>query len=297
MGSTGLPLQAGRVKFDGWSVASVQGSLLPTVVEGRLPASPTEIVLGTRTLQDLHAHLGDTIDVAVRDLTRPLPMRIVGRGVLAPISDLEQLGRGAVLAPDVITTLAPLAPPGFEPPPPGDAFVRFRRGVSVPVAIADLQDRLGATSQFRVSPHTEPTDVVNFGQVRNLPQILAGLLGVVAAAALAYLLVSAIRRRRRDLAVLKTLGFVPRQVSAAVAWQATTVVVVAAVPALPLGLAAGRWAWATVAGQAGLVVQPAVPWWLVLGLVPAAVLIANVVAAGPAVVAGRISPAAALRTE
>jgi ABC-type lipoprotein release transport system permease subunit len=59
--------------------------------------------------------------------------------------------------------------------------------------------------------------VANFGQVRNLPQILAGLLGVVAAAALAYLLVSPIRRRRRDLAVLRTLGFVPRQISAAIA--------------------------------------------------------------------------------
>ena len=45
---------------------------------------------------------------------------------------------------------------------------------------------------------------------------------VLAVAALGHTLVSSIRRRRRDLATLKTLGFTRGQVSATVAWQATT---------------------------------------------------------------------------
>jgi ABC-type lipoprotein release transport system permease subunit len=139
--------------------------------------------------------------------------------------------------------------------------------------------------------------VANFGQVRNLPQLLAGLLGVLAAATMAHLLVSAIRRRRRDLAILKALGIVPRQVSAAIAWQATTVALVALLLGLPLGLAAGRSAWDVVAGQLGVVVRPAVPWAVVIAIVPAALLIANLVAAGPALAAGRIRPATVLRSE
>jgi ABC-type antimicrobial peptide transport system permease subunit len=154
-----------------------------------------------------------------------------------------------------------------------------------------------STADVSVVAPSQPTDVVNFGQVRNLPQLLAGLLGIVAAVTMAYLLVSSIRRRRRDLAILKTLGLVPRQVSVAIAWQATTVVLVSTAVGLPLGLAAGRSAWSVAAGQIGVVVRPTVPWAVVLGLVPLALLIANLVAAGPALAAGRIRPAAVLRSE
>ena len=71
--------------------------------------------------------------------------------------------------------------------------------------------------------------------------MLAGLLALLAAAALAHLLVTSVRRRRRDLAILKSLGFVRGQVSAAVAWQATTVALLALAVGLPLGVALGRW--------------------------------------------------------
>jgi ABC-type antimicrobial peptide transport system permease subunit len=107
----------------------------------------------------------------------------------------------------------------------------------------------------------------------------------------------AIRRRRRDLAILKALGLVPRQVSAAIAWQASAVIIVSVVIGLPLGLAAGRTAWTLVADQLGVVVKPIVPWPLVLILIPSALVLANLIAAGPALVAGRIRPASVLRSE
>jgi ABC-type lipoprotein release transport system permease subunit len=58
-----------------------------------------------------------------------------------------------------------------------------------------------------------------------------------------HTLVTSVRRRRRDLAMLKTLGFVRGRVVAAMVWQATTFAVVALAVGRPLGLAAGRWAW------------------------------------------------------
>jgi ABC-type lipoprotein release transport system permease subunit len=139
--------------------------------------------------------------------------------------------------------------------------------------------------------------VANFGQVRNLPQILAGLLAALAAATVAYLLVSSIRRRRRDLAILKTLGLVPGQVSAVIAWNATTVVVAALAIGLPVGVVAGRWTWTYVASQLGVLPRPTVPLGLVLLFIPAALLVANLVAAGPALAAARVRPASVLRSE
>src|SRR5205807_3638974 len=104
-----------------------------------------------------------------------------------------------------------------------------------------------------------PVDILNYSRVQGTPLALAGLLAVLAVATVAHLLVTSIRRRRRDLAVLKTLGFVRRQVSAAVAWQATTLVVLALLVGLPAGVAAGRWLWQVFAGRTGIAPDPRVP--------------------------------------
>src|SRR3954462_2613495 len=72
-------------------------------------------------------------------------------------------------------------------------------------------------------------------------------------------LLASVRRHRRDLAVLKTIGFVRRQVSATVAWQATTLALGALVAGVPAGLALGRWTWRLVANGLGSVSPPIVP--------------------------------------
>jgi len=295
--TAGIPLEARRVRFGAVATTTVEGTLDPVVIEGRLPTGPDEILLGSRTLNDLGARLGQTIEVTASFLTRPVTMKIVGRGVLAAVVDNEQLGQGGVITPGALTVFADLAQPGFSLPPPGSVYVRFKPGTAKEQAIADLSDKLGGPGVVFVYRPTVPSDVANFGQVRNLPEILAGLLGLVAAAAMAHLLVTGLRRRRRDLAVLKTLGLVPHQVSAVIAWQATTLALFAVVLGVPIGLAAGRTLWAAVAAQVGVVVQPQVPSLPLALLVPATMLVANLVAAGPAIVAGRVRPAIVLRSE
>jgi ABC-type antimicrobial peptide transport system permease subunit len=126
---------------------------------------------------------------------------------------------------------------------------------------------------------------------------LAALLSVLAVITMVHLLVTAIQRRRRELAVLRTLGCVPRQISAAIAWQATAVAGIALALGIPLGLASGRALWSAVAGNLGVVVQPTIPWLWVALLVPAALILANLVAAVPAASAARIAPATILRAE
>jgi predicted lysophospholipase L1 biosynthesis ABC-type transport system permease subunit len=106
-----------------------------------------------------------------------------------------------------------------------------------------------------------------------------------------------VRRRRHDLAILKALGFVRRQVSAAVAWQATTVALVALAVGLPLGVALGRWSWSLLADRIGVGAPPVTPGPALLAGVAGTVLVANLVAAWPGRVAARTRPAVALRSE
>jgi ABC-type lipoprotein release transport system permease subunit len=133
--------------------------------------------------------------------------------------------------------------------------------------------------------------------VGNLPHVLAGLLALLTTSALAHLLVTSIRRRRRDLAILKTIGFVRGQVSATVAWQATMVAVVALAVGTPLGVALGRWAWGLLIDGIGLAAEPVTPHFALLAGALGTVLVANLVAAWPGWVAARTRPAVALRSE
>jgi ABC-type lipoprotein release transport system permease subunit len=122
-------------------------------------------------------------------------------------------------------------------------------------------------------------------------------LALLAMVAIGHTLVSTVRRRRADLGVLKALGFDRGQVRATVAWQASLLAAVGLVLGVPLGVAAGRWAWKLVADGVGVVNRPEVPLAALATIVPAAVLIANVIAALPARVAARTQPAVVLRTE
>jgi predicted lysophospholipase L1 biosynthesis ABC-type transport system permease subunit len=103
-----------------------------------------------------------------------------------------------------------------------------------------------------------------------------------------------VRRRRRELAILKTVGFVARQVRATVAWQATALAGAGVGIGVPLGLLAGRWAWLLFASRVAIVPAPVISP-LTLLAIPAVLLLANAIAAIPARTAARTLPAAVLR--
>jgi ABC-type lipoprotein release transport system permease subunit len=133
--------------------------------------------------------------------------------------------------------------------------------------------------------------------ISGLPALLGGVLALLAAATLAHTLISSVRRRRRDLAVLRTMGFVRRQVWLSVFWQTTTLVAIALAIGIPLGALLGRFAWNIFAEDLGAISEPQVAWVPFLVIVPAAFALASLVAAVPAWLAGRTRPSVALRTE
>jgi ABC-type lipoprotein release transport system permease subunit len=57
---------------------------------------------------------------------------------------------------------------------------------------------------------------------------------------LAHALVTAVRRRRRDLAIPKTIGMRKAQLLTVVSWQATALTIAALTAGIPLGILAVR---------------------------------------------------------
>ena len=82
-----------------------------------------------------------------------------------------------------------------------------------------------------------------------------------------------------------------------VAWQAATLVTVAAVIGVPVGIACGRLAWVIFARQIGILTVVDVPLPYLALLVAAAIGLAVAIAAPPGESAARTSPALVLRSE
>jgi hypothetical protein len=228
-------------------------------------------------------------------------MRIVGQMVLSPgaggFTTATNLGEGSAMTE---AGMRAATPPGAPIPHPYVVAVRFKSGVDPVRAGATLWRRLGgpppATGYVVQTPAT-PVALVDFGHVRRLPLILGGLLALMAALTIAHVLVSGIRRRRVDLAILKTLGFTSRQVRVTVAWQATVLAALAVAIGLPLGVASAHLVGDRFARQIGVLSDLKIPWLPLLLVVPGAVVVANLVALIPGTLAGRVAPALALRSE
>ncbi|HEV8221671.1 MAG TPA: hypothetical protein VGQ05_15480 [Streptosporangiaceae bacterium] len=79
------------------------------------------------------------------------------------------------------------------------------------------------------------------------------------------------------------------------AGQASVILVAASAAGIPLGIAAGRWAWAAFAGSLGVAPVTVVPGLALAAGAGGLLLAGNLLAAIPAAVAARTRPAALLR--
>jgi len=262
------------------------------VLEGRLPQGDDEIALGTKALRAIHKRVGDSLTLHGQEGKGARTLRIVGRVVITPIivNGQSTLGDGAVVS---LATLKQLVSPDSGEGLVNVFLVKLAPGADRSAAAATLQQQFPGT----VLTNYAPAEVENLRQIDSLPYVLAGLLALLAAATIAHALLTSVRRRRRDLAVLKTLGFVRAQLRATVAWQASTLTALAAVIGLVGGIIGGRWVWTFFAGRLGIRPEPAIPLLLLIVVVPAALVLANIIAAFPARAAARTEAAVVLRTE
>ncbi|GAC1544679.1 MAG: hypothetical protein NVS3B12_33450 [Acidimicrobiales bacterium] len=269
----------------------------PSLLEGRVPRAPDEIVLGTKSLADAHRRVGEPIAVRMQGEGATRTMRIVGRAVFPFFGQGQDtptsLGDGAA----ILET---------RPVPDGFNFflVRMMPGPGEHANVARLVHELGRTglcqrNQPRCGAVTaqRPSDINNYARIKSTPLALAAVLAMLAVATITHLLVTSIHHRRRDFAVLKTLGFLRRQVSAAVAWQATIIVSLSLLLGLPLGVALGQTFWRLFSARLGVHPDARVPLVPLVLSVPLALALANAIAAAPARMAVRVRPAPVLRRD
>jgi ABC-type antimicrobial peptide transport system permease subunit len=274
-----------------------------TLLAGRPPSGPGEIALGAQTLRGIRSRVGQTVPVVVNGTRRA--MRIVGVAVLASFSrggySATDLGNGAVVAASALSVPFPQGGCTGKLTCYNFVLVRYKPGTDLPAAAARLTARLLATGcppgSCLMSADQRPSDIRNYTGIRDTPLALAAALALLAIATLTHVLLTSIRRRRRDLAMFKTLGLLRPQVLSVVLWQACTLTAAALAVGLPLGVIAGRWSWALFAGSAGVAADPAVPVPAVLAAIPVAVVLTSLIAAGPGWRAAQMSPAAVLRSE
>ena len=269
-----------------FGLEAIRGPLSLTVLEGRAPAAPDEILLGSTAAAALDARVGDTVEGRLAGRARPV--RVVGHAVLPEVGFTAispvGLGEGAVMTFEGLKRFDPTARP--------QVFVLdVAPGADRAATLARLERDAAAIVPSR------PAEVGNWGRVSSFPYLLAGVVAVGAAGVLAHALVTSIRRRRRDLAILKALGLERRQLAAMVAWQATTIAAVGLLIGVPLGVGIGRFAWNILAADLGVVPEVVAPVVAGLLLVPGALLLANLVALPLGRVAARTRPAAVLRAE
>jgi hypothetical protein len=294
-----------RSVVPGIGVAAGRGPLLaPVLLDGHPPRSSHEIVLGTSVLQRIGRRVGQSVTVTIN--SRHESVRIVGRAVFPDFGQggftPTDLGNGAETAASLLAPQRagrPVPPSGvpynfvlirFTPGPRQAARIAaFRRSMATTCA------RAGLTTCVRTDQR--PNGVTGYARIDGTPEVLAAVLAVLGLAVLGQLMVASGRRHRRDFAILKTLGLVRRQVSSITAWQASTLAGLALLAGLPLGVAAGHWAWARFAGGLGISTIAITPVPLVLVTVPALLVAANAVAFWPGRTTARLKPAEVLRAE
>jgi hypothetical protein len=296
-------VSVGRATVPAIGIDPLRGGGFLTLLAGRPPSGPGEIALGARTLRAARSRVGQTVPVVVNGARRA--MRIVGVAVLASFSrggySATDLGNGAVVPASVLSVPFPAGGCAGNLTCYNFVLVRYKPGTDLRAAATRLTARLtasGCPPGFCViSADQRPSDIRDYTGVRNTPLVLGAALALLAVATLTHVLLTSVRRRRRDLALLKTLGLFRSQVLSVVLWQACALTVAALAAGLPIGVTAGRWAWAAFAGSAGVAADPAVPVPAVLAAIPVALILTTLIGAGPGWRAARTRPAAVLRSE
>jgi hypothetical protein len=309
------------VQVDGQTVPAIAAptdpAVAPHVLSGHGLDSSHEVVLGPATLAQLHQRVGATVTLASGSFR--VRLKIAGTATMPAIGGVlsihPSMSTGALFSSALLPGNA-FGVFGRLLNGPNAILVRLRPGTSPSAGLRSLQAIDRQLTEVLNSPRAQaasgggsvadaidllsaqrPAEIVNYQTMGAMPAVLAGGLAAGAVAGLGLTLVASVRRRRRDFALLKTLGFTRRQLAGAVAWQSSVIAVIGLVIGVPAGVAAGRWLWLAFANQLSAVPDPVVPVASIGLAALAALILANLVAALPGRAAARTRAALLLRAE
>ncbi|MGI8447146.1 MAG: FtsX-like permease family protein [Streptosporangiaceae bacterium] len=286
------------------------GVVQPPTTSGRPLSGPDQIELGTATLGQLGKRVGDSVTIGTAPFTRTVT--IAGMVTLPSFglttADHVSLGRGAMLPEATLLTAEGAtgahAKTGARAQPSLPSAVAIdlapgttaaQRAQLVHRIVSANPDRTpGGTYELR---HALAATIVNTEQMGSQPVVLALGLAGAALLSLALTVLSSVRRRRHEIALLKALGMTRVQLRAVIAWQTTFTLAIAVAIGGPLGIVGGRWAWHAFAGSLGVEPVSEVPLLLLILGLAAVVVAGNLLTAVPATLAVRTRAAVALRAE
>ncbi|MCU1358735.1 MAG: hypothetical protein JWN99_24, partial [Ilumatobacteraceae bacterium] len=214
------------ILIDGHPMPAITG-LTPSdqpdfpVVDGRAAHNPGEAVIGVSTAQRFGIGIGDHVDVQ-SPFWEPQSVDIVGTAVLPSLgaftADRTGLGTGIFIIPAS-------APSSFNPTPASFTGVSLPAGEDVDEFVRTLGPSLASwdvgsgVPPVTLTRPVRPPEVVNVSDMRTAPLVLGGVLAVSLMVGLALSTAVSVRERRRELAILRTLGFSRRSLYISVWWQ------------------------------------------------------------------------------
>jgi putative ABC transport system permease protein len=272
----------GRVNHTGVDVMGAEGDLNNprwAVRQGRMPEHAGEAAISTSLAAEQGLAVGGSVTVVIEDVDDPVTLTIVGR-----YADIE--GRVVAMTRDSL-------PADFEP---SDYAITTVSGTDNRA----LADALIAGSGGNLDPQVLDQTLADIrNEWRPVIYGLNAVLLFIAGVNLLSSLLLNIRERRRDFAILKTVGFTPSQIAQAVFVGSVALAGFAIVTGIPLGLFATRLMLDILASAAqietGINVSPSALW--LAPLIPGAIGLAALATVLPARRAAAVEVAEALRYE
>ncbi len=241
-----------------------------TMLSGRPPAGPGEIAVGPDTINGVV--IGDTVSLGGQATATSVDLEVVGIALVAGPGANSASGRREfyVFRSDLADVMSEFRPDVIA--------IRLSGGANRGKALESIAARFdGATLAPAV-----PIRVTNLIAIRQLPTLLAGLVGALSITVLVQVLITQARRQRRDLDVLAVLGLVPRQTYRTSRIAAAQAVGPGAIIGVPFGLVLGSRVWRAVAERNGLLPDAVLPWTAVvvapIGILAISLLVATVAA-------------------
>jgi len=299
-GFAGKYVKVGTVNVEGIFVNVAKGPMAFSLVNGRYPKGNDQLLLGATTMSQAHLHVGSRVSVSLVNKSGKVESRtlqVVGTVTLPPTFSIGGLGVGAVLPFGAALDIACLGNP--HPSACHQELAKSVQGGAWRWALCPDRPDVPHSPTFSASsPKTSMNSTCrSTWSTSARPWTFLSCsrhLGPLGAATLAHLLFVSVARRRRQVALLKVLGFVRRQVLASTCWQALTVVAIGLLIACPRE---SRWerpsggpsrpTWGRYRWQCTVELVAIVCVVIVVGGVALALL--------PALLAVRVQPAEALR--
>ncbi|TKK75832.1 ABC transporter permease, partial [Herbidospora galbida] len=283
--------QAGPTSVTLFGATSPATPWQPLLTEGRPAADEHEVVLAVSSARRIGVGVGDDVT-----LTGPLGhqvFRVTGLGFV-PAGPHNGYDEGGV------TTGA-----GYDRLfPPGQfkflfGLVTLKPGADAGAVAARLNERLRGSvpERFALLVPDPPEQLGQMRGVESLPIMLGAFLGLLALGAAGHALVTAVRRRGQEMAVLRAHGMTRWQARGVVLTQATILALTGLLFGLPLGFVLGRALWRIVADTMPFFYHPPLALLALLLIGPLTLLAVNLLAVWPARLSTRTRVGHVLRTE